>query len=133
LSVIGLLCACTRFFKLGRCQTNVLQMYIQLTENFHPFWDLFFCILVAGIYVTKVMTKCLQFVYIFADLLFEKCLTKFPILSVKCLTNYLQTIWLHIACCMEKYSFLLNNCLIIHRIFEAYCLYREIRLFHRKI
>jgi hypothetical protein len=78
------------FCTLVRCQTNVLQMYRQLAGNLHAFWDFFFCILVAGIYVTKVVTKCLQFVYIFADILIVKCLTKFSILAVKCLTNCLQ-------------------------------------------
>jgi hypothetical protein len=34
--------------------------------------------------------KCLQFVHIFADLLIEKCLTKFSFRAVKCLTNCLQ-------------------------------------------
>jgi hypothetical protein len=42
LSVVGLLWwARTRFFSLGKCQTNVLQMYRQLAGIFHAFWDLF--------------------------------------------------------------------------------------------
>jgi hypothetical protein len=45
--------------------------------------------LVAGIYVTKIVTKCLHFVYFFSDLLIVKCLTKFSILAVKCLANCL--------------------------------------------
>jgi hypothetical protein len=51
------------------------------------FFRLFFYILAAGIYVTKTMEKCLQFVYIFADLLPVKFQTKFLILAVKYLTN----------------------------------------------
>jgi hypothetical protein len=43
----------------------------------------------AGIYVTKTVKKCLQFVYIFADLLPVQFQTKFLILAVKCLTNCL--------------------------------------------
>jgi hypothetical protein len=46
--------------------------------------------LVAGIYGTKIVTKCLQFVYIFPDLLIVKCPTKFLSLTVKFFTNCLQ-------------------------------------------
>jgi hypothetical protein len=35
-----------------------------------------------GTYVTKTVKKCLQFVYIFADLLPVKCHAKFLILAV---------------------------------------------------
>jgi hypothetical protein len=55
---------------------------------------------IADIYVTKTVKKCLQFVYIFADLLPVKCQTKFLILAVKFLTNCLlpQSIFLKIVC-----------------------------------
>jgi hypothetical protein len=33
------------------------------TRSFHAFWEFFFYILVEGIYVTKTVKKCLQFVY----------------------------------------------------------------------
>jgi hypothetical protein len=56
---------------------NVKQMYRQLTGNFHAFSDFFLYVLVAGIYVTKKVEKCVQLVYIFADLMIVKCLIKF--------------------------------------------------------
>jgi hypothetical protein len=50
--------------------------------KFTRFLILFFYILVAGIYVSKTVKKCLQFVYIFANLLPVKCQTKFLTLAV---------------------------------------------------
>jgi hypothetical protein len=69
--------------------------------EFPRFLRLFFYNLVAGIYVTKTVKKCLQFVYIFADLLPVKCQTKFLILAVKCLTN-----------CLLQQSIFFLNCLL---------------------
>jgi hypothetical protein len=88
-------------------QLSVLSMLCHLAGNFHAFLNFFFYILVPGSYLTKKVKKCLQFVYIFADLLPVKCQTKFLILAVKCLTNCLlpQSIFLKIVCLytiMEK-------------------------------
>jgi hypothetical protein len=68
MSVVGLR---TFFFvwkMSNKCLTNV--------QKFPLFLRLFFKILLAGIYETKIMTKCVQFVHIFADLFILKCLTK---------------------------------------------------------
>jgi hypothetical protein len=77
--------------------------------EFPRFFRLFFYILVPGIYGTKTMKKCLQFEYIFAELLPVKCQTKFLILAVKCLTNCLlaHSIFFLIVCSMpvEKLVF----------------------------
>jgi hypothetical protein len=116
--------------------------------KFPRFLRLFFYILVSGINVTKTGKKCTQFVYIFADLLLVKCQTKFLMLAVKCLTNYLlsQTIFLKIVWQEFKLSkgflkhivytigwrntpVLSNNFLTriqtFHRLFEANCLYNR--------
>jgi hypothetical protein len=63
-------------------------------------FETFFYILVTGIYRTKTVKKCLQFVYIFADLLPVKFQTKFLILAdtainflKNCLLNACMEIW----------------------------------------
>jgi hypothetical protein len=92
----------------------------------------FFYILVAGIYVTKTVKKCLQFVYIFAHLLPVKCQAKFLILAVRCwiAINILKNCLLNACTIAWKITPLLpNNCLTTiqtsHRFFEAYCLYNR--------
>jgi hypothetical protein len=44
-----------------------------IAGNFHAFLNFFLYILVAGIYVTRTVKRCLQFVYIFTDLFPVKC------------------------------------------------------------
>jgi hypothetical protein len=95
LSVLSLLWVCTSIFVRLVC---VNKRSDDCTGNFYAFLP-FFYILVAGIYVTKTVNKCLQFVHIFADLLPVKCQTKLLILAVECLTNCLlsQSIFLKIV------------------------------------
>jgi hypothetical protein len=73
------------------------------------FWD-FFYILVAGIYVTKTVKKCLQFIYIFADLLPVKCQAKFLILLIRSQSDRNQFFKKLSAQCLynsrEKYAFI---------------------------
>jgi hypothetical protein len=95
-------------------------------------FESFFYILVAGIYVTITEKKCLQFVFIFADLLPVKCQAIFLILAVKCLANCLlpQSIFLKIVCsmpvqCMEAFFAERSIIQTFHRLFEAYCLYNR--------
>jgi hypothetical protein len=96
-------------------------------EIFTFFVTLFY-ILVAGIYVSKTVKKCLQFVYIFADLLpvnneliayrnqfFKK-------LSAQCLYGKIMPVW-------RSTPFLPNICLTriqtFHMLFEPYCQYNS--------
>jgi hypothetical protein len=71
---------------------NVRKMSYECTGDWREIYTLietFSFAFLAGIYIAKIVTKCLQFVYIFADLLIVKCLTKFSILAVTCLSNCL--------------------------------------------
>jgi hypothetical protein len=97
--------------------------------KFPCFLRLLFYILVAGIYETKKVKKCLQFVYIFADLLPVKCQTKFLILAVKCLTNCLlqQSTFLKIVCSIVWKNNCLTRIQTFPRLFEPYCLYNRMK------
>jgi hypothetical protein len=71
--------------------------------KFPCFLRLFFYILEAGIYVAKTVKKCLQFVYIFADLLPVKCQTKFLILQLN--------VWQIVCYCNQFFKELSAQCL----------------------
>jgi hypothetical protein len=74
---------CTHFFIFIDCEIKIINLKIY----FHDFWDFFLHVGRALLLQTKLVTKCLQFVYFFENFLIVKCLTKFKILPVKCLTN----------------------------------------------
>jgi hypothetical protein len=93
LSVLSLIWVCTSIFVHLVCVNKMFDDWQAIGGKFPGFLRLFFYILVAGIYVTETVKKCLQFVYIFADLLPVKFQTIFSILRVKCLTNCLLLRW----------------------------------------
>jgi hypothetical protein len=133
--VLSLLWVCTSIFVRLVCFNKMFDGCTGNWREISTLFETFFLYFGSpGIYVTKTVKKCLQFVYIFADLLPVKCQTKFLILAVKCLTNclLLQSIFffkLSAQCLYKNKPFLPNNYLTIiktfYRLIEAYCLYNR--------
>jgi hypothetical protein len=130
---LSLLWVCTSIFVRFVC---VNKMFDNCTGNWRKIFTLFetfFLHFASSHLYNKNSEKCLQFVYISAELLPVKCQTKFLILFDKlfatainffknCLLNACTIVW-------KNRPFLPNICLTriqtFHRLFEANCLYNR--------